>query len=52
MARTRLSKELKKAITLMPQKDKDRLLIRLIAKDATLVQQLEFQQVEHWGTWG
>jgi hypothetical protein len=38
--------ELKKAIILMPQKDKDKLLLRLIAKDKLLVEKLQFQLLE------
>lgn len=38
--------ELKKAIVLMPQKDKDKLLLRLIAKDELLVEKLQFQLLE------
>ena len=33
-----LSEELKRAIIQMPQKEKDKLLLRLVAKDSNLVQ--------------
>lgn len=46
MSKIKLSNELKKAITLMPVKEKDKLLLRLVAKDANLVQRLEFELLE------
>ena len=46
MPRTTLSPELKKAISAMPSKEKDKLLYRLIAKDQMLVRQLEFKLLE------
>lgn len=46
MSKIKLSDELKKAIKLMPPRDKDKLLLRLIAKDFDLIQQLEFQLLE------
>jgi hypothetical protein len=41
-----LSKELKQAILDMPQAEKDKLLLRLVAKDAVLCEQLEFSLVD------
>jgi len=38
----KLEKDLQLAILSMPQKDKDKLLLRLVAKDDILVQQLQF----------
>jgi len=46
MARVKLSKELKAAITGLSHKEKDRLLFRLIAKDPALVAQLNFELLE------
>jgi len=46
MARTKLSDELKKAISLLSNKEKDKLLFRLIAKDAALVERLTFELLE------
>lgn len=42
----KLEKDLQMAILSMPQKDKDKLLLRLVAKDVILVQQLQFTLVE------
>lgn len=42
----KIEKDLQQAILSMPQKDKDKLLIRLIAKDEVLTQQLQFMLVE------
>ncbi len=42
----KLEKELQQAIVSMPQKDKDKLLLRLIGKDEILIQQLIFTLVE------
>ena len=42
----KLEKELQQAIVSMPQKDKDKLLLRLIGKDEVLIQQLTFTLVE------
>jgi len=39
----KISDELKKAIERMPEKEKNKLLLRLVQKDAMLVQQLEFK---------
>ncbi|WP_428653272.1 hypothetical protein [Runella sp.] len=41
-----IPEELKKAIIQLPQKEKDRLLLRLIAKDKNLVLRLEFELIE------
>ena len=41
-----LTNELKEAIMLMPTKEKDKLLLRLVAKDSILVEQLNFKLVE------
>jgi len=41
-----IPEELKKAIVQMPQKEKDKLLLRLIGKDDNLVQRLEFELIE------
>ena len=46
MARTKLSDELKEAISLLSSKEKDKLLFRLIAKDAALVERLIFELLE------
>ena len=43
---TKISDELKKAIRMMPEPEKDRLLLRLVAKDALLVRQLEHRLLE------
>ena len=43
----KLSDELKKAISGLSPKDKDRLLYRLVAKDARLVEQLRFRLLEN-----
>ncbi len=45
-----IAENLKKAIVQMPQKEKDKLLLRLIAKDKILVQRLEFELIEHGDT--
>jgi hypothetical protein len=42
----KLEKDLQEAIVAMPQKEKDKLLLKLIAKDEVLTQQLQFQLVE------
>lgn len=42
----KLEKDLQQAILSMPQKDKDKLLLRLITKDDILSQQLQFMLVE------
>jgi len=42
----KLEKDLQEAILSMPQKEKDKLFLRLIAKDDILVQQLQFTLVE------
>ena len=46
MARIKLPDELKKAISLMPDREKDKLLFRLIAKDPMLAEQLVFKLLE------
>ena len=46
MASVKLSDELKEAISNMPLKEKDKLLFRLVAKDAALVEKLKFQLLE------
>ncbi|MCI5082520.1 MAG: hypothetical protein MRY78_12550 [Saprospiraceae bacterium] len=46
MARSKLSNELKEAIALLPSKEKDKLLFRLIPKDPILVEQLNFRLLE------
>jgi len=50
MARQKLSDELKEAITLLSAKEKDKLLFRLIAKDAVLIEQLKFKLLEKGST--
>lgn len=50
MARVKLSPELKKAISNLPPKEKDKLLFRLIPKDEILVAQLEFRLLEEGDT--
>lgn len=42
----KLEKDLQQAILSMPQKDKDKLLLRLITKDDILTQQLQYMLVE------
>lgn len=46
MTSVKLSDELKEAISNMLSKEKDKLLFRLIAKDAALVEKLKFQLLE------
>ena len=43
---SKISPELKTAILELPEKEKDKLLLRLIRKDRTLIQQLHFQLLE------
>lgn len=50
MPRIKLSDELKEAIALLPPKEKDKLLFRLIAKEPDLVAQLEFKLLEEGET--
>jgi len=50
MARTKLSDELKQAISLLSNKEKDKLLFRLIAKDSALVEKLTFELLEDTGS--
>jgi len=50
MPRRSLSKELKEAISLLPQKEKDKLLFRLIPKDEVLTEQLTFRLLEDAAT--
>jgi hypothetical protein len=45
-----LDPDLKKAIVRMPGIEKDKLLLRLIAKDAVLTEKLQFELVEHSDT--
>lgn len=42
----KVSPELKTAVLELPEKEKDKLLLRLIRKDKTLIQQLHFQLLE------
>lgn len=44
--RIKVSPELKTAVLELPEKEKDKLLMRLIRKDKTLIQQLHFQLLE------
>ncbi|MEM7658744.1 MAG: hypothetical protein AAF399_21650, partial [Bacteroidota bacterium] len=46
MARTKLTQAFKDAISDLPDKDKDKLLYRLIAKDSALVEKLTFELIE------
>lgn len=46
MSRLKLSDELKQAISLLPSKEKDKLLFRLLPKNEALVKQLEFDLLE------
>ncbi len=46
MPRRALSKELKAAISVLSQKEKDKLLFRLIPKDDVLTERLQFQLLE------
>lgn len=50
MARVKLTPELKKAISGLSPKEKDKLLFRLIPKDEILVAQLEYQLLEENAT--
>jgi hypothetical protein len=43
---SKVSPELKNSILQLPEKEKDKLLLRLIRKDRTLIQQLHFQLLE------
>lgn len=43
---TKISDELKKAIRAMPEPEKDKLLLRLVAKDTMLVRKLQHQLLE------
>lgn len=43
---SKISPELKNAVLALPEKAKDKLLLRLIRKDKTLIQQLHFQLLE------
>lgn len=45
-----LDPDLKKAIVRMPDKEKDKLLLRLIAKDSILTEKLQFELVEEGHT--
>lgn len=45
-----LTADLKRAITYLPAKEKDKLLCRLIAKDAILAEKLEYELVEEKST--
>jgi len=45
-----LDKDLKKEILRMPQAEKDKLLLRLVAKDRDLVERLQFVLIEHEST--
>ena len=47
---TKISDELKNALLRLPTKDKDKLLLRLIAKSDLLVKQLEFDLLEDKST--
>lgn len=42
----KISSELQRAILTMPEKEKDKLLLRLIAKDAMLIKKLHHQLLE------
>ncbi len=43
---SKISPELKTAVLQLPEKEKDKILLRLIRKDRTLIQQLHFQLLE------
>jgi hypothetical protein len=45
-----LSPDLKRAITFLPDKEKDKLLLRLVGKDPVLTERLEFELVEEGST--
>lgn len=47
MPRRSLSADLKAAISALPQKEKDKLLFRLIPKDEVLTEQMVFRLLEH-----
>lgn len=42
-----INPDLKHAITRLPEKEKDKLLLKLVVKDALLVERLEFELIEH-----
>ena len=46
MPRIKLSDELKEAVKLMPDKEKSKLLLRLLPKDELLVEKLEYELIE------
>jgi hypothetical protein len=46
VARVKLTDDFKKAISMLPGKEKDKLLFRLLAKEEILVEQLTFQLLE------
>jgi hypothetical protein len=50
MPRTKLSDEQKDMVRELPTKEKDKLLLRLIAKDDVLLEQLTFKYLEHEAT--
>jgi len=45
-----LDKDLKKAVLRLPSAEKDKLLLRLVAKDNVLTEQLHFELIEHGAT--
>ena len=50
MPRTKLTDEQKAMIRALPEREKDKLLLRLVAKDQLLLEQLSFQHLEDAGT--
>ena len=50
MPRTKLTDEQKDMVRELPTKEKDKLLLRLIAKDDVLLEQLTFKYLEHEAT--
>ena len=50
MARVKLTDEQKTMVRELPPREKDKLLLRLIAKDPMLLEQLTFQHLEHGQT--
>ena len=50
MARAKLTDEQKDMVRELPPREKDKLLLRLIAKDALLLEQLSFTHLEHGET--
>ena len=50
MPRTKLTDEQKDMVRALPEREKDKLLLRLVAKDELLLEQLTFKYLEHEAT--